>query len=76
MWDVPCFWAMKMESPFHIGLLIPSIICTHFLNPHDMRCLLGLWGAEEKEISLSIKEFDHQINWIAFHICVEFMEES
>ena len=42
------------------GLLIPSINSMHFLNPRDMRCLLGLWGAEDKEESFSSKEFEYQ----------------
>ena len=37
---------------------------------------LGYMDAEEKEESFFGKEFEHQINWIAFHICIEFMEES
>ena len=73
---MPHSLALKWKSPFHNGLLILSFISMHFLNPYDMRCLLGLWGAEEKEEFFSSKEFECQINWTPFHICVEFMKES
>ena len=40
--------------------------------------MMALWimDAEEKEESFSSKEFECQIYWTPFHICIEFMEES
>ena len=58
--DTIFIWALNWKSPIQLKLLIPFIFSMHFVNPCDIRCLLGLCGIEEKEESFFGKEFDSQ----------------
>ena len=76
IWDAH-FYATEMEeSIFTWTLNFLPLILFAFINSPCYQMTLGIMGVEEKKESFSGKEFEHQIYWIPFYICVEFMEES
>ena len=67
--------ALKMESPFYVGLLFHFIFYMHFLNPHDIRCLLGLWVQKRRKSAFLARSLNATNKWKLFIYALD-MEES